>query len=399
MSDEPQIHGRVEPGFEEVRSEFRTNFTNRGDVGASLAIYVDGRPVVDLWGGLADPTSGTPWGEDTVALFYSATKGVTATIVNRLAERGTIALDAPVAEYWPEFGKQGKERVTVAQLLSHQAGLPVPTEPLTRAELIAGGPVIEVLARQEPAWEPGTAHGYHALTLGWLAGELIRRVTGRSLGTLVAEEIAAPLKLRLWIGLPENEQHSVAPLINGVPDPTALATITDPAVKELALEVAAAAADPSSLLARTLSTNGALPAPEAAAWNVREVHAMEQPAANGIGNARALARMYAACIGEVDGVRLLSDDALAVARAQRVRGPDAVIIGESRYGIGYQLSTPTSPMLGEGSFGHAGAGGALGFGDVTAQVSFGYVQNQLGTSLIGEPRTAALIEALRRALR
>lgn len=399
MSDKPQIHGRVEPGFEEVLAEFRTNFTDRGDVGASLAIYVDGRPVVDLWGGVADPTTGTAWDEDTVAIIYSATKGVTATIVNRLAARGELALDAPVAEYWPEFGKNGKERVTVAQLLSHQAGLPVPTAPLTREELIAGGPVIESLARQEPVWEPGSAHGYHALTLGWLVGELVRRVTGRSLGTLVAEEITGPLGLRLWVGLPESEQGSVAPLINGVPDPAALDAITDPAVKELALKFIAAATDPSSLLARTLTTNGALPTPDAATWNVPEIYAMEQPAASGIGNARALARLYAACIGELDGVRLLSDDALAAARVQQVRGPDAVTIGESRFGIGYQLSTPAAPLLGEASFGHAGAGGALGFGDVTSRVGFGYVQNQLGASLIGEPRTAALIDALRRALR
>jgi CubicO group peptidase (beta-lactamase class C family) len=399
MSDEPQIYGRVEPGFDEVRTEFGRNFTERGDVGASLAVYVDGRPVVDLWGGVADPVSGTAWTEDTVALFYSATKGVAATVVNRLAERGELALDAPVAQYWPEFGANGKDRVTVAQLVSHQAGLPVPVEPLTREELIAGGPVVEALARQEPVWKPGTAHGYHGLTFGWLVGELVRRVTGRSLGTLVAEDIAGPLGLRLWIGLPESELGSVAPLINGVPDPSALDAITDPATKALALEFAAAVTDPSSLLARTFTTNGALPTPDAATWNAPEIYAAEQPAANGIGNARALARLYAACVGEVDGVRLLSERALDTARVEQVRGPDAVTIGESRFGVGYQLSTPAAPLLGESSFGHAGAGGALGFGDVTAKVGFGYVQNQLGASLIGEARTAALLDALGRALR
>ncbi|MEV1291419.1 serine hydrolase domain-containing protein [Pseudonocardia sp. NPDC049635] len=394
MSDTPQIHGRVEPGFEALREVFTTNFTDRGDIGASLAIYVDGRPVMDLWGGQADPGTGRPWTEDTVALVYSATKGVTATLVNRLVEQGTLDLLAPVADYWPDFGKAGKEHVTVTQLLSHQAGLPVPAEPLTRQELIDGTPVLDVLCRQSPLWEPGTAHGYHALTFGWLVGELVRRATGSTLGALVREQIADPLGLSLWIGLPQDRNSSVAPLINGRPDPAALDSITDPEVKQLALQVVAAVSDPDSLLSRTLSTNGALPTPEASTWNDERIWAAEQPAANGITNARALARMYAACVGEVDGVRLLSEDAVSTARAEQVQGPDEVTIGESRFGIGYQLPTHAAPLLGEGSFGHAGAGGALGFGNVTSRVGFGYVQNQLGASLIGEPRTAALIDAL-----
>jgi CubicO group peptidase (beta-lactamase class C family) len=398
MTTAVQVQGQVEAGFEEVRDEFARNFAERGDVGAALAVYVAGTPVVDLWGGLADPAAGRPWEHDTVGLVYSATKGATAVVVNLLAERGELDLDAPVARYWPEFGARGKDAVTVAQLLSHQAALPVPSAPLTRADLVAGLPVVEALARQEPLWEPGTAHGYHALTFGWLTGELVRRVTGRTLGAVFADEVARPLGLDFWIGLPAERSGAVAPLIDGVPDPAELDLITDPAAKELVLRVVAAMTDPSSLFARVLSTNGALPTPHAATWNDPAIYAMEQPAANGITDARSLARLYAACVGEVDGVRLLSDAALGRARTEQVRGPDLVTVGESRFGVGFQLPTPAGPLLGEGSFGHQGAGGALGFGDVSSRVGFGYVQNQLGASLLGEPRTAALIAALRCAL-
>lgn len=398
MGADVAIHGHVNAGFEGVRKEFATNFAERGDIGASLAVYVDGTPVVDLWGGTADPTTGRPWERDTVGLVYSATKGASAIVVNLLAERGEIDLDTPVTAYWPEFGAEGKDRITVAQLLSHQAGLPVPAEPMTREELLAGIPVVESLAGQKPMWEPGTAHGYHALTFGWLVGELVRRVSGRTLGAVFAAEVSGPLGLDFWIGLPPGLAASVAPLIDGVPDPNALDSITDPEVKDQVLRVVTALSDPSSLFARVLSTNGALPTPHALTWNDAAVYAAEQPAANGITNARSLARMYAACIGEVEGARILSEKALDRARAEQVRGPDTVLMNESRFGVGFQLSTAGAPLLGDASFGHAGAGGALGFGDVTSRVGFGYVQNQLSASLVGEPRTAALIDALRRAL-
>jgi CubicO group peptidase (beta-lactamase class C family) len=398
MADPVAVDGTVVAGFEGVRDEFVANFVDRGDVGAALAVYVDGRPVVDLWGGVADPATGRAWQRDTPGLVYSVTKGATAVVLNLLAERGELDLDSPVAAYWPEFGAAGKDRITVAQLVSHQAGLPVPTEALTREQLLAGAPVVAALERQEPLWEPGSRHGYHALTFGWLTGELVRRVTGRSLGTVFAEEVAGPLGLDFWIGLPPDRAASVAPLINGVPDPAALDAITDPEVKDLVLRVVGAITDPTSLFARTLSTNGALPTPDAVTWNAAEVYAAEQPAANGIATARSIARMYAGCVGEVDGVRVLSEKALDRARVEQARGPDEVLITETRFGVGFQLSTPGAPLLGEGSFGHAGAGGALGFGDVPARVGFGYVPNQLGASLAGEPRTAALIAALGAAL-
>jgi CubicO group peptidase (beta-lactamase class C family) len=381
-----------------VRQAFEDNFGVRGDVGASVAVQVDGDVVVDLWGGLADPATGRAWGRDTTTLVYSATKGATAILVHALAEAGVLDLDAPVADYWPEFAAGGKGSVTVRMLLTHQAGLPVPTVGLTREDLFAGSPVAAALAAQQPLWEPGTAHGYHALTFGWLLGELVARATGRSLGAEFAERIAGPLKLDLWVGLPADADVDTAPLLDGIPDPAALDAIEDPQVRALVTQVVSAMMDPTSLFARVLSTNGAMPTPDADTWNDPRALAMEQPAANGVTNARSLARMYAATVGEVDGVRLLSPATVEAARAEQVFDVDRVLMSPSRFGSGFMLHHAGMPLLGESSFGHQGAGGALGFADVEHRVGFGYAQNQLGASLMGEPRTAALIDALRASL-
>jgi CubicO group peptidase (beta-lactamase class C family) len=398
MAAEVSVNGHVAPGFEAVRQAFEDNFRVRGDVGASVAVQVDGDVVVDLWGGLADPATGRAWGRDTTTLVYSATKGATAILVHALAEAGVLDLDAPVADYWPEFAAGGKGSVTVRMLLTHQAGLPVPTVGLTREDLFAGSPVAAALAAQQPLWEPGTAHGYHALTIGWLLGELVARATGRSLGAEFAERIAGPLKLDLWVGLPADADVDTAPLLDGIPDPAALDAIEDPQVRALVTQVVSAMMDPTSLFARVLSTNGAMPTPDADTWNDPRALAMEQPAANGVTNARSLARMYAATVGEVDGVRLLSPATVEAARAEQVFDVDRVLMSPSRFGSGFMLHHAGMPLLGESSFGHQGAGGALGFADVEHRVGFGYAQNQLGASLMGEPRTAALIDALRASL-
>ncbi len=398
MAAEVSVDGHVAPGFEGVRQAFEDNFRVRGDVGASVAVHVDGELVVDLWGGVADPATGRAWERDTTTLVYSATKGATAILLHALAEAGVVDLDAPVADYWPEFAAGGKAAVPVRMLLTHQSGLPVPTPGLTREDLFAGSPVAAALAAQEPLWEPGTAHGYHALTFGWLLGELVQRATGRSLGAEFAERIAGPLKLDLWIGLPADADVDTAPLLNGIPDPAALDAIEDPQVKAMVLQIVSAMMDPTSLFARVLSTNGALPTPDAGTWNDPRALQMEQPAANGVTNARALSRLYAATVGEVDGVRLLSPATVEAARAEQVFGADRVLMSPSRFGSGFMLHHAGMPLLGESSFGHQGAGGALGFADVEHRVGFGYAQNQLGASLMGEPRTAALIDALRVSL-
>jgi CubicO group peptidase (beta-lactamase class C family) len=397
---ETEIGGWAAPGFEGVREAFAENFRSHGDKGASLGVYVDGQAKVDLWGGTADVSTGRPWTADSVSIIYSATKGATAILAWLLAQRGVLDFDAPVTRYWPEFAGGGKADVPVRYLFTHQVGLPYLDTTLTREEILEGSRIVEVLEQQKPVWEPGTAHGYHALTYGWLAGALIAKATGMPLGKVFEAEIAKPLGLDLHIGLPDDDISRVAPLVDmPPPDPNALDAITDPAQRELLMALGAAALDPESTFSRALSTNGALPTPDATTWNDPRVGQAEMPAANGISNGRSLARLYAATVSEVDGIRLLSEETVEKARAEQVSGPDRTLILPSRFGTGFQLPTPASPQLSPDSFGHQGAGGALGFADVRHKVGFGYVQNQLlGGGPAGDPRTQTLIAAVARAV-
>jgi len=397
---ETEIDGWVAPGFEGVRDAFAENFAQHGDKGASLGVYVDGEPKVDLWGGTADVSTGRPWAKDSVSIVYSATKGATAILAWLLAQRGLLDFDAPVTRYWPEFAGGGKGEVPVRYLFTHQVGLPYLDQPLTRDEVLEGSRIVEVLEQEVPVWEPGTAHGYHALTYGWLAGALIAKATGTKLGEVFQSEIAKPLGLDFHIGLPAEDTARVAPLVDmPPPDPHALDAITDPAQRELLMALGAAAFDPESTFSRALSTNGALPTPDAATWNDPRVYQAEMPAANGISNGRSLARLYAATVSEVDGIRLLSAETVKQARAEQVNGPDRTLIMPTRFATGFQLPTPSSAQLSPDSFGHQGAGGALGFADVRHRVAFGYVQNQLqGGGPAGDPRTNGVIAAVARAV-
>ena len=396
---ETEIGGWVAPGFEGVREAFAENFRSHADKGASLGVYVGGEPKADLWGGTADVSTGRPWTADSVSIVYSVTKGATAILAWLLAQRGLLDFDAPVTRYWPEFAGGGKGDVPVRYLFTHQVGLPYLDQQLTRDEILEGSRVVEVLERQVPVWEPGTAHGYHALTYGWLAGALIAKATGTRLGEVFQAEIAKPLGLDFHIGLPPQDISRVAPLVDmPPPDPAALAAITDPATLDLLMKLGAAMADPDSVFSRSLSTNGALPTPDAVTWNDPRVSQNEIPAANGISNGRSLARLYAATVSEVDGIRLLSGETVEAARAEQVNGPDRTLLSTTRFGTGFQLPTPLSPQLSPDSFGHQGAGGALGFADVRHQVGFGYVQNQLGGGPDGDPRTRGVIAAVARAV-
>lgn len=393
---EVQISGRVEPGFEAVRTAFESNFRDRGEVGAAFCLYADGRPVVDLVGGTADPQRATPYTPETLQLVFSTTKGAAALCAHMLSDRGELDLDAPVGAYWPEFSANGKERIPVRWLLSHRAGVPTVDAQLTLEQLCEVTPVLEALAEQKPYWEPGTAHGYHALTFGWLVGEVVRRVTGRTIGTWFADEIAKPLGLDFHIGLPESEEKRVAPL-----QPVRVLVPEDPAVIEQMLVTL----DPNHLMQRSLTLNGAMSFgieegrfDAESSFNRRDVHATEMPAANGITTASSLARMYAATFGEVDGVRLLSERALQDARKPQSEGPDAVLVEETRFCSGFFLDGTACPMLGRASYGHSGAGGSLGFADTEAGVAFGYVMNQMNLGLGGDPRANALVEAVRRSL-
>jgi CubicO group peptidase (beta-lactamase class C family) len=393
------VHGTVAPRFEGVRSAFEENFRRHGDKGASVGVYVDGEQKVDLWGGEADVATGRPWQRDTVAISYSVTKGATATLAWLLAQHGLLDFDAPVVTYWPEFAGGGKAAVPVRYLFTHQAGLPYLDQRLSREEILEGAKITEVLERQAPAWTPGTAHGYHALTFGWLAAALIAKVTGRRLGRVFADEVAAPLGLDFHIGLPAADSGRVAQLVDmPPPDPAAFSAITDPEMRKTILAVRAAMQDPDSTFSRALSTNGVLPAPDATTWNDPQLYQAEVPSANGITNGRSLARMYAATVSEVDGVRLLTGETVAKATTEQVNGPDRTLLVPMRFGTGFQLPMATTPLLSESSFGHSGAGGALGFADTRYKVGFGYVQNQLLSSLAPDPRTLGLIAAVAAAV-
>ena len=372
-----EIHGSVDDGFESVADAFRTNFAEHGDIGAAVCVYHRGRPVVDLWGGDADRAAGRTWEQDTIQLVFSTTKGMAATCVHLLVERGELVLDAPVATYWPEFAASGKADIPLRWVLSHEAGLAAVTGEVTMDDVLGWDGVVEAIAAQAPVWEPGTSHGYHARSYGWILGEVVRRVTGRSLGRFFADEVAAPLGLDFHIGLPESELARVAHLYPPV---------VDPDVRELMDEIMG----PDTLLGQVLSGPSGLFGYDDM-WNRPDVLAAEMPSSNGVGSARAVARMYAALIGEVDGVRLLDPATVERATEVRVSGPDRVIGLPMSFGLGYMTPPPAGP---DGSFGHAGAGGSLGIADPSGEWSLGYVMNQMQFGVTGDARSTGLVDAV-----
>ncbi|MCI3276472.1 serine hydrolase domain-containing protein [Streptomyces cylindrosporus] len=386
------IHGEVAAGFEPVREAFAANFSEHGDIGAAVCVYQCGRPVVDLWGGVADPETGRPWTRDTLQLVYSATKGATATAAHMLAERGALDLDAPVAKYWPEFAANGKADIPVRWLLSHQAGLITLDQPVPLNEALAWHPMAAALAAQRPQWTPGTAHGYHGRTWGWLVGEVIRRVSGQTPGRLFADEIAAPLGLDFFIGLPADQRSRVSRMVYQRPA-VDLTTVPAESVPEELREQVAAWRDPQSFSNRAYMVTD----PAEIDFDSPEVQAAELPASNGIGTAHALARMYAALIGEVDGVRLLTPETLESATKEQASGRDQVMLIPSRFSSGYMLPTETNPMIGGSSFGHTGRGGSLGFADLKCGIAFGYVMNNI-IGGVDDVRAASLVDAVRRSL-
>ncbi|HET9380006.1 MAG TPA: serine hydrolase domain-containing protein [Streptomyces sp.] len=394
------VRGTVAEGFEPVREAFVRNFGGLGERGAAVAVYRDGRRVVDLWGGDKDPEdpAAGAWRRGTAQIVRSATKGVAAAVLLLLHQRGQLDLDAPVGTYWPEFKAHGKEHVLVRHVLNHRAGLPVLDRPLTPAEALdpLRGP--EALAAQAPAWQPGTGHGYHALTYGWLLDELVRRVTGRNTGEWIAAEIAAPLDLELWLGLPASEE--AAGRTGRVADVEAPVATTAPAAPSGVLRtrpkrsVAEAYRDPDSLTRRAFAAITPFPDQNDPAYR-----ASVMPATNGIATADGLARFYAALIGETDGpggrVRLFDPATVELARAEESAGPDRVLVVNTRFGLGYMLHSGASPFLGPGSFGHPGRGGTLGFADPETGIAFGYVTNGFRRTVTADPRAQALVRAVR----
>jgi len=371
------IHGTVTPGFEPVRDLFADNFSRDDDyreLGAALAVVHHGRTVVDLWAGSMDATGDRPWGRDTLVNVFSASKGVAALAVALLVDRGAIEYDDPVALHWPEFAAHGKGGVTIAEALSHQAGLPGFMEPTSLEDLYDWDRMVERIAAQPPVWPPGTATSYHAITHGYIAGEIVRRVTGRTLGRFVAEHIAGPLGLDLVIG--------------AGPD-------LDPRIADLQQP-----RRPKSVAGLNLSPHGVMalsnPVLRPKVANTRPFRAAEIPAVNAHASALALGRLYGALAarGRLDGVQLLSADALAQFTAVRSDRPDGMLGDGVRWAAGVILNDRRFFGPNRDAFGHSGWGGSFGCADPVAGLGIGYVCNQMGADLVGDPRAVALCHAI-----
>lgn len=401
MASPVPVDGHCDPRFSTVREVFEAKLA-KAEVGAAIAFTLNGESVVDLWGGYTEKDRQTPWSRDTIVNTYSTTKGMTALVAHRLVEQGKIDLDAPVAEYWPEFAAKGKERVPVRWLLSHQVGLPAVRETLAREVLYDWDAMCEALAATEPWWTPGEKHGYHPMTFGFLVGEVIRRASGKTVGQLFHEEVALPLGADFHIGLAASEHHRVSDMIGSVAPPKTEAKTESgkPAVriKGPMAEFMRDMLDPTTMVGAAFNN----PRIKAGAHNSKQWREAEIPAANGHGNARALARVYGAlaCGGEVDGVRLLEPDSIALARSEQASGPDA-ILGQMpmRYGLGFMLRTDFMPLSpSENAFGHPGAGGSIGMADPDAGVGFGFVMNKMSQGLVGGPTGFAVLKAFFAAL-
>jgi CubicO group peptidase (beta-lactamase class C family) len=371
--------------FSAVRDAFAENLASGEEIGAAVAIMVDGRLVVDLWGGFADKARTKKWERDTIVTVYSTTKGMTAICAHRLAEQGLLDLDAPVAKYWPEFAQEGKRDVPVHMLLSHRVGLPTVSKKLPPGAIYQWNTMTKALAAQRPFWEPGTRHGYHGLTYGWLVGEVIRRISGKSVGAFFRDAVARPLGIDFHIGVGAEHDHRIAEM--NAADPASEAAQRQAKLREESLRIM----DPA--LREAQGNIQIVPDDHnSEPWRRSEI-----PAANGHSDALSLARVYGAlaCGGDLQGVHVLSPETIARATKEQASGPDVVLPFPSRFALGFWLSRPEAPMgPNPNNFGHPGAGGSVGFADPDARIGFGYVMNQMKVGLLVEGTGRRLIDAL-----
>ncbi len=387
------IRGSCASGFEGVAAAFAENFISRGEVGASVSITHEGKTVADLWGG-HKAKDGAPWEEDTISIVFSCTKGAAALCAHMLADRGALDFNQPVKEIWPEFAVNGKEEATVGMMLDHSVGVPHIRAQLKDGAYYDWDYMTDLVAREEAFWKPGTRNGYHGVTFAWTVGEIVRRVAGKPLGQFFQEEVAGPLGLDFWIGLPEDKEPRVAGMINAPLDPEA-------PVGKFTQAILSDPASPSSLF---LMNNGK------ADFNSRAAHEAEIGSANGITNARGLAGMYAPLAngGTLGGVKLVSPEAVTrMSRVSMATREDATLLIPTRFGLGFMKSmdnrgeTPgnqSSVILSEAAFGHVGMGGSIGFADPEAGMSFGYSMNQMGMGILLNERGQAVVDAAYRAI-
>lgn len=386
------IFGRCGAPFEVVLAAFARNFDELGELGASVAITHEGKTVVDLWGGVADEKTGRAWDENTITCVYSSTKGAVAILVQLLAERGLLDLDAPVTEHWPEYAAAGKGDTTLAMMLDHTAGVPALRAPVKPGGALDWGYMAARLAAEEPFFEPGTRSAYHALTFAWTVGETVRRATGRTVGDWFRTEIALPLGLDFRIGVPAQEAAGVEARFAPIrPPKLRLGAAPPPELKTVLTQ-------PSSIPALAFLNNGGLN------QNLPETHRAEIPSAGGLTNARGLALLYRPlAIGE----GLLRPQTIArMARVSSATHFDATLQTGMRFGLGVMRSVDNrknpfrgdSAILGEHAFGHVGSGGSIGFADAQAGLSFGYAMNQQGLGVLLNERGQGLVDAVYKAL-
>jgi CubicO group peptidase (beta-lactamase class C family) len=393
------IQGLCKPRFRAVQEQFERNFQERGEVGASVCVTVEGETVVDLWGGVADRSTGNPWEGDTIGLVWSCTKGAVALCAHILISRGLLDLDVPVAHYWPEFGQAGKEAIPVRLLLDHQAGLPALRDPLRPGGLYDWSYMVERLVAERPFWPPGTRQGYHASTFGHLVGEVMRRISGKDVGTFFREEVAGPLGLDFHLGLAAEHEGRVAPTIRADLPPPGEAP---------SRFLSQANSDPQSLQALVVKNTGRYAT--ARDHESRQAHQAVVPSQGGITNARGLAGLYAAlALGGVwKDVRLVDEGTLAqMSAVSSASAIDAVLLVGLRVALGFMKSSDNrrgppgaqdSLILSEEAFGHPGMGGSLGFADPHARMSFGYSMNKQGRGVLLNERGQSLVDATYRSL-
>ncbi|MDL4818940.1 serine hydrolase domain-containing protein [Actinomadura opuntiae] len=379
------VQGHCDPAFAAVREVFEQNFADGRELGAAVAVYAGDHKVVDLWGGVADHRTGRAWAADTPCFGFSCTKAVTATAALLLAERGAYEVDGPVTAWWPEFGEHGKDGATAAHLLSHQAGLPAFDRPVSAEEAADPEALAALLAGQKPEWTPGETHGYHALTYGWLAGEIVRRLSGKAVGAFVKQEFAGDRDL--WIGAPDAVIERAAKMTakgrvsGGADGPKSAA---DDMLKRLA----AAYTDPQSATNRALNN----PHPGKGGYNNPVVLRAGWPSAGMLATAPAFAGFYRDLVAG----RILRPDTLREGMRRRVSGPDRTLIVDSSFGLGFMRPSQTffvPKAARESAFGHTGAGGSIGLGDPDAGLALAYLPNRMGEQLSGDLRAFRLAEA------
>jgi CubicO group peptidase (beta-lactamase class C family) len=393
VGEDQAVKGEVDEGYGEVADTFARNLVARGEIGAACAVYRDGRRVVDIWGGYRDQARTQPWERDTLVTVFSTTKGMTGVALAVAHSRGLFDLDDPVATYWPEFAVHGKDRITVRQLFTHEAGLAVIDVPLDLAILADLDRLDAVLAAQAPHWPPGTAHGYHGQSLGWYASALLRRVDpqGRTVGRFFADEVAAPLDLDFHIGLPDEiGPERLATFVGGSVSGTLLH------IHEINPRMVFALVNPRTLTGKVFRNPKVLA--KGTDINRRDLLRVEMPSVNGTGTARSLARAYSALVQ--GGAELgVGPATIAEIEAAVPGGPDLVLKEQTAYALGFMKPTP-KVVFGSSSraYGHGGVGGSAAFADPDGGVGYAYVMNRAGLSVPFDPRDLALRQAVYSAL-